>query len=234
MKKDSLWEMNMMRTLTLSVAVIGLVLNSGCEKSTKNGSTSSTKPAATNQPQASKPVAHNPAPRVKFTSENNPTSKSGRGLPDLNSTDRPAAWAFVDGIEGEYRMENGRPLLQWFIDGPVSATPIFRIEVYEPLIGDPKDFQCALQSNSEGNPMIYAMKAEPGTFNVGQDYNMLRPGDNFTILNKTTNEVVKEIPPLAPGKYGFVASIRRSEKDAGGEITSAVEALAVTYFTVGE
>lgn len=225
----------MFRQWAVATVVLGLVWCAACEKKPRNGADSATSSRpATGAPTTVKPPAPRTTERVKYTSENNPTTRAGRGQPDLLAGDRPAAWLFIDGFEGEYRSEDGKPLLQWFIDGPVSSTPVFRLEVYEPLLGEPRDFQCALQSNDPNNPMIYAIKAKEGTFQVGQDYSLLRPGENFTILNKLTNEKVSEIPPLPPGPYGLAAGIRRTERDAAGEITGVVEALAVTYFTVGE
>lgn len=170
----------------------------------------------------------------RYDEKNNPTTKAGRGTPDLESADRPAAWALIDGMEGEFREENGAKLTQWYIPGPVSSTPTFRVEAYAPLLGDPHDFQCLLQSNKveEGKTVFFAIRAKEGTFRTGQDYNLLNPGENFTVVNRQTGETVKDIPALIPGEYGLVCGVKNVEKDAAGAVIKSAEGLAVTYFTV--
>ncbi len=158
----------------------------------------------------------------------NPTERGGRGAPDLEALNRPAAWIYIDGLEGRFTERDGKPWLQWIIDGPVSQSPTFRVEVYEPLIGSPKDFQCVLQTrdSDDGSMILYAIRANPGTFEIGKEYSLLKPGENFVILDKTAGQGVEEIPLLTPGTYGIAAGIKNAETEK--------EALAVTDFTVGE
>ena len=158
----------------------------------------------------------------------NPTTRAGRGIPDLNASDRPAAWIYVNGKEGRFTERDGHPWIQWIIDEPVTRTPTFRVEAYEPLLGNPTSFQCALQTHDapDGTTVYYLIKAKPGTFEVGKEYSILDPGDNFIIRDAMTKEVVEKIAPLAPGTYGIVGGVKNTETEAEG--------LAVTYFTVGE
>lgn len=208
--------------MPLCFVLAGLV---GCDKPEKKSSA----PAAS--PSSATHAEKQPAPptaRPRITVLNNPTTRGGRGSPDLEDKDRPAAWIFIDDHEGEYRSENGVALMQWFIDGPVRKTPTFRVEAFEPLLGAPRDFQCVLQTDrsDDGSRVIYTIKAPDGGFQIGRTYDLLNPGEGFTILNPTTGEQLKSIPPLSPGRYGIAAGIRNAE--------SGKEALAITYFVVGE
>ena len=105
--------------------------------------------------------------------------------------------------------------------------PTFRVEAYEALLGEPKDFFCALQTyeSGDGSKVLYAIRADEGSFQTGIDYPLLSPGSNFTILDKMTNESLTSIPPLSPGIYALAAGVRNS--------ATGKEGLAVTYFTVG-
>jgi len=158
----------------------------------------------------------------------NPTTRAGRGVPDLNAADRPAAWIYVNGEEGRFTEKDGHPWIQWIIDAPVSRIPTFHVEVYEPLLGSAKDFQYVLQTREapDGSTISYVIKVKPGTFEVGKEYSLLDPGDNFVIRDATTKEVVEEIAPLTPGTYSIYGGVKNAETGAEG--------LAVTYFTVGE
>ena len=158
----------------------------------------------------------------------NPTTRAGRGVPDLSAADRPAAWIYVDGEEGRFTEKDGHPWIQWIVDAPVSRAPTFRVEVYEPLLGSAKDFQCALQTHEapDGSTVYYLIKAKPGTFEVGKEYSLLKPGDNFVIRDAMTKQIVNEIASLTPGTYGIVGGVKNSD--------TGREGLAITYFTVGE
>ena len=185
------------------------------------------KPATPDKPAEKKPDSRPDAgKREVFTAENNPTTKGGRGAPDLENPQSPAAWIFVDGKSGIFKEESGQKLLQWFIEEPVSAAPKFRVEAFEPLMGSPKDFKSALRTieSAEGLDLVYAIAAKEGTFEVGREYSLLNPGENFTIRNGITGDEVKEIAPLPSGKYVLAAGVTNS---ATGKQT-----LAVTYFTV--
>jgi hypothetical protein len=192
------------------------------------------KDAATEKPAAPK-VAETRKPeegkktstrREPITAENNPTTKAGRGAPDLEKPHSPAAWVYIDGKEGKFKEEAGQPLLQWFIEEPVCATPSFRVEVFEPLIGTPKDFKAVLRTieSDDGTDLVYGIAAGDGTFEVGKEYNMLSPGENFVVRNVVTGDVVKELAPLPSGKYAIAAGILNSG--------TGKQTLAVTYFTV--
>ncbi len=164
--------------------------------------------------------------KTVWTAENNPTTRGGRGEPSLDDKDRPAAWAFIDGREGKYQEENGKKLMQWVIETPISNTPSFRVDVYEPLLGEPTNFQAVIQSEKldDGSMAVYTIRAEEGSFKVGQDYSLLAPGPNFTLTDKMTNQTLESIPPLKPGRYGFVAGIKNLQMNQEG--------LAITYFIV--
>ena len=177
------------------------------------------------------PMLETPGPattpaKTAFTAENNPTTLAGRGEPDLGDENRPAAWVYVDGREGRFTERDGQWQMQWVIDQPVSPSPTFRVEVYEPLLGSPRDFRCALQTkeSADGSMVVYAIRAKEGTFEVGREYSVLKPGGSFVILDKVANTELKEIPPLSPGTYGMAAGIKNAKTDK--------DALAVTYFTV--
>lgn len=182
------------------------------------------KPATAEKTPAAK---SEPAKREIFTAENNPTTKAGRGAPDLEKPQNPAAWVYFDGKAGKYKEENGQQLLQWFIEEPVSATPKFRVEAFEPLLGVPKDMKAVLrtvETPDSTESVYYGIAANDGKFEVGKEYSLLSPGDDFVIRNLTTGDVVKEIASLPPGKYAFAAGVKNS--------ASGKESLAVTYFTV--
>lgn len=166
-------------------------------------------------------------PHVRFTASNNPTTLDGRGEPSLEDRNRPAAWIFVDGKSGRFVEKNGEPMMQWVIEEPVSPTPTFRVEVYEPLVGNADGFKSLLQASEGEAPTktTYAIRAE-GEFAPGKEYSLTSPGENFIIINYATGDLVTEIAPLEPGKYAFAGSI---ENQAEGK-----KALAITYFTVAD
>lgn len=177
---------------------------------------------AGNGSQASAASNNNP----KFDAKTNPTTTDGRGDPSLDDKDRPAAWIFVDGQSGRFVEKAGQKLLQWMIGNPVGSKPTFRVAAFEPLMGSPRDFKCVLKTveSAEGSYIDYRIAASNGTFEVGRDYPLLRPGNNFTIRNAVSGDVVQEIGPLAPGTYAIAASIRNAE--------SGKEASAVSYFSI--
>lgn len=168
-----------------------------------------------------------PDAKAATTPEDNPTTRAGRGEPTLDQPDRLPAWIYVDGEEGQFIERNGVPQVQWVIRTPVSRNPTFHVEVYEPLLGNPKDFLCALQTDEsfDGSSVIYAIRAKEGKFEVGKEYSLLKPGDDWIILDKTTDEEISQIPLLSPGTYAIAATVRNSETQKEG--------LAVTFFTVG-
>jgi hypothetical protein len=172
--------------------------------------------------------AAKPATRTSFTAEDNPTARDGRGAPDLNEFYRPAAWIYVDGQEGKFVEEGGQLRVQWVIEAPVSGSPTFRVEAFEPLLGTPKDFACTLDTAGTGgsSSTAYAIKAVEGTFEVGREYSLLRPGDNFVVRNRVSGDVVQEIPPLPAGGYMIAAGVKN--------LQTGKEGLAITSFTVAE
>lgn len=200
-----------------------LVLSGACSSSKKSRPIA----GAGDKPTSRMGAATAARPAV-FTAEDNPTTKAGRGAPSLDDLHRPAAWIYVDGLEGSYVEQDGNPQVQWVIDAPTSATPSIRAEAFEPLMGAPKGFACTLDTveSPDGSSIAYAIKAAEGTFHLGQAYSLNRPGDNFTIRNRLTGDVVSEIAPLSPGRYVIAGSIKNLE--------TGKEALAITYFTVGE
>ncbi len=209
------------------IIVVGLSsLGIGCSSPPSQGrepraATESSKPA----PADNRATTTNAA---KFTRANNPTTLAGRGEPNLDEKSRPAAWVYVDGKAGKFKERDGEPLTQWFVEGTVNASPTFRVEGYEPLLGNPTDFKCVLQAveASDGSTVVYGIAANVGTFTPGCDYALLNPGDNFVIRNGLTGDIVKEIAPLAPGTYAIVGGLENR--------STGKRALAVTYFTVGE
>lgn len=110
--------------------------------------------------------------------------------------------------------------------GPGEFLPTFRVEAYGPLLGTPKDFACTLDTfeSADGSAIAYGIKAAEGTFEAGYDYSLLKPGDNFTVRNRITGDVVSEIPPFVPGIYLIAAAVKNLE--------TGKEGLAITYFTV--
>lgn len=193
------------------------------------------KPAATAKPAASeKHATTDKKPATKagdskrelYTAANNPTTMAGRGAPDLDKPQSPAAWVFIDGKGGKFKEEGGQPLLQWFVEDPASATPKFRVEAFEPLLGTPKDFKAVLRTveSADGSDLVYGIAAKEGTFEVGTEYSLLNPGENFVIRNGMTGDEVKEISPLPSGKYALAAGVVNT--------STGKQSLAVTYFTV--
>ncbi len=181
---------------------------------------------------ASQPVGdspENPSHRA-ITAENNPTTLAGRGEPDLDDQDRPAAWVYIDGREGHFIEREGNWQLEWVIDEPVSSTPTFRVEVYEPLLGVPKDFNCVLERKGvapeDGTLVYYGLAAEEGTFQASHQYSLLDPGHNFVIRELPSGQIVSTIDPLPAGTYGLAVGVKNKETGKKG--------LAVTYFTVAE
>ena len=181
------------------------------------------KPATTERKPEAKP---GDGKREVFTAENNPTTKAGRGAPDLENPQSPAAWVFIDGKAGKFKEEGGQPLLQWFLDDPVGPSPKFHVEAFEPLLGTPKDFKAVLRSVEavDGVDLVYGIAAKEGTFEVGKEYSLLNPGENFVIRNGLTGDEVKEISPLTSGKYAIAAGVTNG--------ATGKQSLAVTYFTV--
>lgn len=166
------------------------------------------------------------AKRVPYTAEKNPTAVAGRGEPSLEDVMRPAAWVLIDGNEGRYIELDGHPHVEWVIDEPVSATPTFRAEAFEPLMGVPTHFQCALKSRNEDDESVgvyYGIAAKEGTFEIGKEYSLVSPGKNFVIRDSAGN-TIDEIGSLGPGKYMVAAGIKNPEAEK--------EALAITFFTI--
>lgn len=163
---------------------------------------------------------------VVFTSENNPTTRAGRGEPSVDDQFRPAAWVFVDGNGGTFVERDGQERLEWMIEGTVSSRPVFRVEALKSFVGDAKDFSCLLRTvtSSDGSDIYYAIKADEGTFELGKDYSLLNPGKNFTIRNGLTRDVVAKIARLTPGQYLIATAI--------GKPNSGKRVLAVSHFTV--
>jgi len=157
--------------------------------------------------------------RVIFTAQNNPTTNAGRGEPSIDDQFRPAAWVLVDGHGGTFSER-----LEWMIEGTVSRSPGFRVEAVESIVGNAKDFSCLLRSRSGSGEtdVYYAIAANEGTFELGKEYSLLRPGSGFVVRNGFTRDVVAEIPPLAPGEYLITGAVGKAPK----------RALAVSHFTV--
>jgi len=169
-----------------------------------------------------KPLA--PVKPVKITAQSNPTTDGGRGTPSLDDFFRPAAWIHVDGQAGMFSSERGKPKLEWEIKVPVGASPTFRVEVFEPLLGNPKDFSCTLETIKGSGKTAYAISSKEGKFSSETEYSLLKPGNDFVIRNRNSGDVVREIAPLEPGTYVIAAGIKNAK--------TGKEALAVTYFTV--
>lgn len=168
------------------------------------------------------------SPRSVYTADYNPTVSAGRGAPSLDDPYRPAAWVLIDGREGRFVNPQGRPQVQWTIDGSVRPEPTFRVEALPGMLGAARSFQGVLQSYqpADGAGVIYSIKAEEGSFELGREYSLLAPGPDFVIVDRHSNATVAEIPPLPPGTYGLAVEIRNNEADK--------EALAVSYFTVAD
>lgn len=217
--------MRKLSVFTIVVGLLGVGVVGGC----------SSPPSRDREPRGVAGTAKSTAPTsvatskaARFNAVNNPTTLAGRGEPSLDERARPAAWVFIDGKAGKFTDRDGEPLTQWIVEGPVSSSPTFRVEGYEPLLGSPRDFKCVLQAvdSSEGSTAVYGIAAKEGTFTPGHDYPLLHPGENFVIRNGLTGDVVTEIAPLAPGAYAIVGGL---ENRATGK-----RALAVSYFTIGE
>lgn len=233
--------MRMMRALmqTALAAFLGLGVSwsAGCASSgsagkdsaassKSDGASKSAAPAKSSQPDSSRKEKGAAKPKT-MTAANNPTTMAGRGAPDIEDRNRPAAWIYIDGKAGLFKEQEGHQLLQWFTDGEVSSAPTFRVEAYEPLLGTPKDFKAVLRSveAADGSDIVYGILAYDNAFEVGQDYSLLNPGESFIIRNGQTGDVVKEIAPLSPGTYALAAGVKNA--------ATGKETLAVTYFTVG-
>ena len=163
-----------------------------------------------------------------YNSDNNPTTLAGRGEPSLDDLFRPAAWIFIDGKEGKYTEVNGSPHLEWVIDAPVSSTPTFRVAVYPPLLGEPDEFKCVLQSieTADGSKLMYGVTAERGAFDFGREYSLLNPGTGFTVRNLMTGDVVSQITELPEGRYLIAGGVENTK--------SGARTPAVTFFSVAD
>lgn len=211
----------------LSAGVVAFSFLSGCKKQDQPGTPAGDAQERPSQ-QASEQPARPLARRAALTAENNPTTLASRGEPSLDDFFRLPAWIYVDGKEGKFIERDGKPQVQWFIEGAVGSSPTFRVEAYEPLLGTPKDFTCQLDAVDlpEASTVAYSLQANPGAFRVGHEYSLLKPGNDFTIRNRKSGDIVAEIPPLVPGTYVLWAGIKNLE--------AGKEGLAITYFTVGE
>jgi hypothetical protein len=163
---------------------------------------------------------------VRYTEENNPTTKAGRGTPGLEDFLAPAAWVLIDGQEGRFIERDGQRIAQWVLEATVSESPSFQVAVLESLLGKPTEFACTLDTieTNDGSAIQYAIKANEGAFSVGRSYSLLRPGSDFVVRNRLTGDVVNEIAPLSPGTYLLAVKIA----NAG----TGKEALAISQFTV--
>ncbi|MFQ5463292.1 MAG: hypothetical protein ACE5E5_11785 [Phycisphaerae bacterium] len=213
--------------LTLSVTIVTATVLAGLLGSACTKKASMADDRQEPVPRSANRAAEPDAPAEDLEVVDNPTTAAGRGTPKLDSLLAHAAWIYIDEQEGQYIEKDGQPQIQWTIYGPVSRNPTFRVEAYKPLLGEPHDFQCALQTyeSYDGSSMVYAIKAKAGTFEVGKVYSLLEPGENFTIIDKKARTTVDRIPLLAPGVYGLVGGVSNSE--------TKKEAMAITYFTVG-
>lgn len=187
------------------------------------------KPANAEKPQAAEKKPEGTpgdSRREVYTVENNPTTKGGRGAPDLDNPHSPAAWVFIDGKAGKFKEEGGQPLLQWFVEDSVGASPKFLVEAFEPLLGNPKEFKAVFRSleTAEGVDLVYGIAAKDGKFEIGREYSLLNPGEDFVIRNGLTGDEVREIAPLPSGKYAIAGAITNA--------ATGKQSLAVTYFTV--
>lgn len=173
--------------------------------------------------------SRNPAPhRTTFDAANNPTAQADRGAPSLTDRFRLGSWIYVDGRDGAFVERDGKPQVEWVIDGSVSSSPTFRVEAYEPLLGTPRDFSCTLDTveSADGSTIAYSIKAVTGTFKTGHDYPLLHPGKDFVVRNRLTGDVVSEIAPLVRGQYMIAAGVKN--------LAASTEGVAITYFTVGD
>ncbi len=158
----------------------------------------------------------------------NSSAKSGQGKPSLDNLAQPAAWINIDGNAGEYHNDaDGQPMTPWYITMPASATPTFRVNVHKPLLGEAVDFQCIIQSqdmSDKATAIAYGLKANDGTFELGQDYNLLSPGENFVLRKAATDVIITNADPLAAGDYVIAATLTNRE--------NSKSAVAISYFTI--
>ncbi|MEK6799485.1 MAG: hypothetical protein AABZ12_11000 [Planctomycetota bacterium] len=209
-----------MGRLTAGVLAAGFAA-AGCQTTGKSGPSSKT----TSGPAANFSSTTASAAKSTMSATENPTAKAGRGQPTLDQPERPAAWIYVDGKAGKFGDRDGQPQIQWVIDEPVRPAPTFRVEAYGPLLGAPNEFKYLIKTvEAEGAEVQYAVSSGSGSFNVGKEYNLLKPGDDFIVRNWATGDVVREIAPLPAGKYLVGGTVRDAK--------SGKEAAAVTYFTV--
>ena len=166
---------------------------------------------------------------VPYTTENNPTKRDRQRDPDPTLQDQflPAAWVLIDGMEGTFTEVDGNPQLQWIVEEPVSSSPSFRVEAFEPIMGSPTVFRCALRTIEavDGSSVTYGIASQDGEFQVGREYSLVSPGNGF-VIRTATGDIVDGIGPLAPGRYFLAASVNNPESEK--------TALAVTSFTVGQ
>ncbi len=218
-------------TKRYAVLTLTLAIAAGCGSSTKTkgpATADTPKTGATDASSKTAPSKPAPPPRHAMNAGDNPTTRSGRGEPSLDDVFRLPAWVIIDEKGGRFIEKDDHPDVHWQIEGPVSATPSFRVEAYKPLLGDPRDFACTLYSESEidGSKVAYAMEAKTGSFKTGQRYSLLRPGDDFILRNLTTGDVVTQIPSLLPGTYVIAAGVKNLQTGAEG--------LAISRFAVAE
>lgn len=155
-----------------------------------------------------------------------PTMQAGRGKPSLTDPQRPAAWIYIDGKSGQYAEVDGQPTLQWVIDEPVSATPTFRVDIYQPLLKKAGGFDGMLTrlEPKEEKRVDYLIAAGAGAFSPGTEYSLVEPGEGFVLRSFGDRKIIEKMDPLAPGTYMLVGSVRNAK--------SGKQALAVTTFTV--
>lgn len=217
-----------MKLSLLSITAMCLLLPAGCKReAAKDGG----RPSSQSDNGQAMQHVQEPVKRMHFTAEDNPTTRAGRGAPDLQDQTRPAAWVFVDEQEGKFLEEDGVPQLHWTIEQPVSVQPTFRVEVYEELVGVPTEARFVLQKRTEPpeEPLLYSFACEQGTFQVGRVYSVGSLGDGWRVVfmpQTERQEVVTSIPPLPPGDYILAAAVGAQKSDK--------EALAVTAFTIRE
>lgn len=151
---------------------------------------------------------------------------AGRGKPSLTDPQRPAAWIYIDGKAGEYTEVDGQPTLEWVIDEPVSATPTFRVDVYQPLLRKAGGFDGMLTrlEPKEEKRVDYLIAAGEGAFSPGTEYSLIDPGEGFVVRSFGDRKIIEKIDPLTPGTYMLVGTVRNAK--------SGKQALAVTRFTV--
>ena len=226
-----------MRTVSLSVTgsvLTALILCTGCESPApkKSDTPTKAKQGATTSPrkdtQSTSAQPSKSGARLVFTKENNPTSLAKRGEPSLTDQFRPAAWIYLDGKDGKFTDKEGQRHLEWVIEQPVSNSPTFRVEVYEPLLGQADEFSAVIETiaATDGSTVRYGLSAPAGVLQFGKDYNLLSPGPEFALKNLDTKDRIAEIAPLPAGRYLIAAGIKNTKTDA--------KTAAVTYFTVSE